>query len=78
MDDAALTARVFYLELFLDFTLASLGKLLPRQCHIFQLLTVCVGGRSSQYSALGSVFQVLFNLFHVEVPIRPSAQRTWA
>jgi hypothetical protein len=45
-------ARIFRLELFLEFALANLGKLLPRLCHIFQLLTVCVGGRSGQCSAL--------------------------
>jgi hypothetical protein len=45
-------ADVFRGELFLDFALASLGKLLPGLGHLFQLLTVCWMGRSGQFSAL--------------------------
>jgi hypothetical protein len=40
------------LELFLNFAPASLGKLLPRPGHLFQLLTVCRRGRSGQCPAL--------------------------
>ena len=50
MDDAALTR--FYLKMFLDCAPARHGKLLPRLCHIFQLLTVYWRGRSGQCSAL--------------------------
>ena len=45
-------AGVFRLDLFLNFASTSLGKLLPRPCHLFQLLTVCWRGRSGQCSAL--------------------------